>query len=77
VSTLWALLKALPEIIALLRAIQNGIESMEADRKVKDDVKTIHEALNANDPTMLNALFRNVPATPVTTNSVPVQSKAS
>jgi hypothetical protein len=71
-GTLLMLLRALPEIIALLHAVQKGIEEMESDRKVKDDIKTIHEAINANDPAKLNALFRNVPS-----NSVPVVAKAS
>lgn len=62
-STLITLIRALPEILALLKAIQAGIDKMDADRKVADDIKTIHEALNAENSSKLDALFSNSPAT--------------
>lgn len=53
----WNLLVALPDIIKLLQEIDKAIKDAATDRKVKDDVKTIHEAFAAKDPTKLNALF--------------------
>lgn len=56
-SALVTLLKALPEIIALIKALQKAADAAEADRQVKADIKTIHEAFSANDPEKLRRLF--------------------
>lgn len=58
-SVYWTLIKALPDIIALLRALQKGIDEAETQRKVTDDLKQIHEAFNEKDPAKLRALFNN------------------
>lgn len=50
---------ALPDIIKLLQALQKQADEAETDRKVRDDLKTIHEAFNAKDPAKLNALFNS------------------
>lgn len=55
--TLWELVKALPEIIKLIQAIQKAIAQADADRKVADDIKAIHQAFGAKDATQLNTLF--------------------
>lgn len=56
-STLWALLTSLPEIIRLVRAIELALKEAEVDRKVKDDVKAIHEAFTTKDAKKLNDIF--------------------
>lgn len=55
--TFWNLIKALPEIIQLLNALQKAVDEAETDRKVKDDLKAIHEAFTTKDAAKLNALF--------------------
>lgn len=56
-QTLWNLVAVLPDLFKLLRVLQERINAAELDRKVSDDVKTIHEAFNAKDPEKLRALF--------------------
>lgn len=54
-----ALIKLLPELLALVKAIQIAIEKTEADRKVNDDLKTITDAFNSGDASKLHGLFSN------------------
>ena len=56
-KTLPALLAALPEIIKLIQAIQDGIKEGQIEKKVAEQVKTIHEAYRANDIDKINAFF--------------------
>lgn len=53
----WELVKALPEIIALLKAIQKGIDEVKTERKISDDVKALHEAFSAKDADRIRAIF--------------------
>lgn len=55
----WELLKALPEIVRLLEALQKQQQEVAVNRKVSEDIKTIHEAFNEKDPAKLNALFNS------------------
>jgi len=70
-SLLLTFFQALPEIISLLRAIQAGINEVDTNRKVKDDIKSIHQALTTKDASKLDHLFANEPDT----SSVPVPAK--
>lgn len=56
-TLLIAFIKALPEIIQLLKFLQAKIEQAETDRKVRDDIKSIHQAFAAGDPEKLKHLF--------------------
>lgn len=56
-STLLAFFKALPELLQLVAMLEAGIKQAGVDRKVSDDVKTLHEAFSENNPEKLNALF--------------------
>lgn len=58
-TTLLAFLRCLPELITLIRTLEAAAKEAETQRKVVDDVKTIHEAFSAKDPTKLNALFNS------------------
>lgn len=58
-SSWWVVVRLLPELVQLLRAIDEAIKKSEDDRKIKDDVLLIKEAFKTNDPTKLNALFSN------------------
>lgn len=58
-NLLWQLLAALPEILKLLEAIQKNQQEQEIERKVKDDVKVIHEAMLSKDSKKLNDLFKS------------------
>jgi hypothetical protein len=59
VRAFWLLLCSIPELMNLIKAIKDGIDQAETDRKVKDDLKTVHEAFSAKDATKLNALFNS------------------
>lgn len=50
---------ALPDLIKLLQAVQKRIDESGVERKVADDIKTIHEAFDAKDPNKLNMLFNS------------------
>lgn len=50
-------LNALPDLIKLFQTLQKRIDEEGIERKVAQDVKTIHEAFDAKDPAKLNALF--------------------
>lgn len=54
---LFAFLKAIPDLLQLVKTIQKRIDEAKADRKVSDDVKVIHEVFVAQDSAKLNALF--------------------
>lgn len=56
-STIWAFLTSLPEILKLILQLQKMIQEANTDRKVKDDVKSIHQAFASNDPSKLNSIF--------------------
>jgi hypothetical protein len=51
------LMQALPDLIKLLQVLQNRIDEAEVERRVQDDVKSIHQAFADKDPAKLNALF--------------------
>jgi hypothetical protein len=57
IGLLWEFVKALPEIISLLQVIDKNIKVAETDRKVSDDIKSIHKAFSEKDPTKLDHLF--------------------
>lgn len=57
--TLWLLMGSLPEIIKLLQVLQEKIDQAKVDRKVSDDIQTIHGAFSSNDATQLNNLFNS------------------
>ncbi len=56
---IYNLILALPEIIELLKALQKRIDKADKDRRVADDIKTIHEAFSEKDPAKLNSLFNS------------------
>lgn len=56
-TTILNFLAALPALFKLFETLEKRLEEAGVDRKVVDDVKTIHEAFNAKDPAKLNALF--------------------
>lgn len=59
ITDIIAFLGALPDLIKLLQVLQRRIDEEGIDRHVKDDVKLIHEAFDAKDPSKLNALFNS------------------
>lgn len=52
-------LKCLPEFLALYRTLEAAAQEAEIKRKVKEDVKIIHEAFSAKDANKLNSLFNS------------------
>lgn len=57
IKIFWLLLTALPDIIKLIQVLQKANEEAETDRKVQDDVKSIHQAFANKDPALLNDIF--------------------
>lgn len=56
-ATLWQFLKAVPDLIKLFQVLQKKIEEGKLNKKVAEDVKKIHEAINANDAQKINDIF--------------------
>ncbi len=56
---LFEFLTALPDLMALYKILKERIEIAETERKVKEDVKTIHQAFTENDISKLNELFNS------------------
>ena len=56
-KALYALLIALPELIKLIRSVQDVMKEQEVKGKVKDGIKQVHEALAANNAEHLNRIF--------------------
>ena len=54
---LWTFITAIPDLLKLLAAIDKGIKESQSDRKVKDDVKTVHQAFIDRDGAKITALF--------------------
>lgn len=50
---------ALPDLIKLFVALEKRIQEQELKNKVADDLKTIHGAFSAKDPSKLTALFNS------------------
>lgn len=57
ISAFLALLKALPEIISLIKLLQAAAKNAETDRTVKSDIKALHQAIETKDVAALNALM--------------------
>lgn len=59
INAIWQLVLALPQILKLIDEIDKRNKELEIQRKVKDDVKVIHEAFVAKDAKKLNDLFNS------------------
>lgn len=57
ISAFLALLKALPEIISLIKLLQAAAKSAETDRTVKSDIAAIHTAIASKNVTALNEIM--------------------
>ncbi len=51
------LLANLPELVKLVRLIVRNIEEAQSDRKVKEDLRAIHEAFETRDAEALRRVF--------------------
>lgn len=58
-SALIALLRALPEVISLIKTIQARQREKEVQSKIKEDLKKIDEAFKNEDAEALNKLFNS------------------
>lgn len=59
VKVISSLILALPEILKLIKNIQDQIEAEQVNKKVKDDLKKINEAFKEKDASKLNDIFNN------------------
>lgn len=58
-TALWNFILALPALFKLLQTLQKRIDAAGVDRKVRDDVKAIHEAFDAENSDQLNRIFNS------------------
>ena len=58
-SSFWVMLLSLPDIYKLIKTLEALAKEAETERKVKDDIKSIHEAFAAKDAQKLNDIFNN------------------
>lgn len=58
-TLVWNFVTAIPDLIKLLVALDKAIKKAEVDRKVKNDLKSLHEAINANDPSAIAHIFNS------------------
>jgi len=61
VKLVLAFLSALPEIIKLVNTVQRMNKEADTKRKLKDDIKKINEAFEAQDDEALRRIFNNEP----------------
>jgi hypothetical protein len=60
IKALIAFLEALPELLRLIKNIQQEYEKRKIDKKVKDDIKQINKAFETGDIDLLNDIFNGV-----------------
>lgn len=58
-KTIWALLKALPEILALLKMIDAKCKEIKVESDVKKNVEAIHSAFEKKDANELRKIFNS------------------
>lgn len=54
---IWLFIQAIPDLIKLLQALDKIRVDSETDRKVTDDLKTLHQAFAGNDASKITDLF--------------------
>ncbi len=57
IKAFYLLMTALPDILKLLQFIDTAMKESETKGKVKDGVRTVHEALASGDNDKLNSVF--------------------
>lgn len=58
-KALFSLIVSLPDLLKLLKTIDDAIKENQTKGKVKDAVKEIHSALASGDAEKLNSVFAN------------------
>lgn len=53
------ILANLPELLRLVRNIQDNLEEVETERKVKDDIQKLNEAFEAKDEKAFRDIFNS------------------
>lgn len=54
---IWLFLTAIPDLIKLLKAIEDAQKQAALNKKVTDDLKTLHQAFANKDAAAVTALF--------------------
>lgn len=57
--TAWLFITAIPDLIKLLQAMQVAIDQANTDRKVSDDLKSLHQAFTDKDASKLDHIFNS------------------
>ncbi|MBA3756306.1 MAG: hypothetical protein H0X02_08815 [Nitrosomonas sp.] len=55
----YALMLSMPEILKLIKTLQENQKKYEHDRKVKQDIETINKAFKEQDAKALNSIFNS------------------
>ena len=58
-SAFYALIGALPEVLKLIQILQDAAREEQVQRRLRDDIKTIHQAFSSGDASGLNRLFQS------------------
>ena len=61
VKAIFALIAALPEVLKLIKHIQEEHKKSQLEKKVKDDLKAINRAFETQDANLLNRVFSGMP----------------
>lgn len=61
IKIIYAFITSLPEIMKLIKHLQEEYKKEQVERKIKDDFKLINQAFKTKDVELLNAVFNGVP----------------
>lgn len=59
IKAIIALVASFPEVLRLIKHLNDSIEQDKMNRKVKDDLKEINDAFSSKDAKALNDIFHN------------------
>lgn len=60
-NAILTLLTALPQVLRLIKTLQENQKKYEEERKVKEDIERIDKAFKEQDAKALNDIFNNKP----------------
>ncbi len=58
-KTLWAFIKAFPELVRLFKTVQANAQKIKTDNTVKENVKLIDDAFKKKDANELKKIFNS------------------
>lgn len=55
----WAFIKAIPDLISLLVALEKAAKAAETERKVSADIQALTKAVNEKDASAIKHIFNS------------------